>query len=164
MIITTNFVADGKEDLHRLCLTSYHFPDGHMPKAEPHVNAKSEQAFHPTWPSVIVKMKSQSHHFRPKETVSHVSQEAGGIVGAAAPGKLPRNEHQVSNLCRSHFGTDGEKALIDAFSHEFGFAIHLLCAIHLRRKVKQHMQSCNFPDEHRCLWSQERKCVFGGPH
>ena len=24
------------------------------------------------------------------------------------------------------FGTDGEKALINAFSHEFGFAIHLL--------------------------------------
>ena len=47
------------------------------------------------------------------------------------------------------FGTDGKKALIDAFSHEFGFAIYLLCAIHLRRNVKQHMQSCNFPDEHR---------------
>ena len=251
-----------------------------MPKAEPHGNAKSDQAFHPTWPSVIVRMKSQSQQFGPKETVSCVSQEAGGIVGAAAPGKLPRNEHQVSNLrhsqkqpsdssndelfvvmsqCKSKdvtahfirdvkagpdpalviatdqqlndlvkfctspdeftvitvdptfnlgdfevtpityrhlflqsertgkspvfvgpmlihyrkdfatflyfastlvglrrdlerlqaFGTDGEKALIDAFSHEFGFAIHLLCAIHLRRNVKQHMQSCNFPDEHR---------------
>ena len=30
------------------------------------------------------------------------------------------------------FGTDGENALIDAFSYEFGFAIHLLRAIHLR--------------------------------
>ena len=52
----------------------------------------------------------------------------------------------------------GEKALIDAFSHEFGFAIHLLCAIHLRRNVKQHMQSCNFPDEHRC---QTLDDIFG---
>ena len=46
-------------------------------------------------------------------------------------------------LCRDleilqGFGADGEKALIDAFSHEFGFAIHLLCAIHLQRNVKQH--------------------------
>ena len=46
---------------------------------------------------VIVRMKSQSQQFGPKETVSRVSQEAGSIVGAAAPGKLPRNEHQVSN-------------------------------------------------------------------
>ena len=30
-----------------------------------------------------------------------LSQEAGGIVGAAAPGKLPRNEYQVSNLRHS---------------------------------------------------------------
>ena len=38
----------------------YHFPDGHNNKAEPHGNAKSDQAFHPTWPSVIVQLASQS--------------------------------------------------------------------------------------------------------
>ena len=47
------------------------------------------------------------------------------------------------------FGTEWGEALIDAFTREFGFAIHLLCTIHLRQNVKQHMQSCNFPDEHR---------------
>ena len=101
VVTSTNFVADGKGDLHHLCLASYRFPDGHMPKAEPHGNAKSDQAFHPTGSSVIVRMKSQSQQFGPKETVSRVSQEAGGIVGAAAPGKLPRNEYQVSNLRHS---------------------------------------------------------------
>ena len=53
-VITTNFVAYGKGELHHLCLVSYRFPE-------------SKQAFHPTWPSVIVKMKSQSHHFGPKK-------------------------------------------------------------------------------------------------
>lgn len=37
------------------------------------------------------------------------------------------------------FGTDGEKALIDAFSHEFRLAIHLTCSIHVRRNVKDQL-------------------------
>lgn len=35
------------------------------------------------------------------------------------------------------FGTDGEKALFDAFSHEFRFASHLTCFIHVRKNVKE---------------------------
>ena len=46
------------------------------------------------------------------------------------------------------FGTDGETALVDAFSHEFGFAIHLSCALHLRRNIKQQLHSQRFPEEH----------------
>ena len=46
------------------------------------------------------------------------------------------------------FGTDGEAALVDAFSHEFGFALHLSCAIHLRRNIKQQLHSQHFPEEH----------------
>ena len=34
------------------------------------------------------------------------------------------------------FGTDGEQALSDAFKHEFGFAQHLICFIHVQRNVK----------------------------
>ena len=49
-------------DLHYITyvFAPYHFPDGHNNKAEPHGNAKSDQAFHPTWPSVIVQLTSQS--------------------------------------------------------------------------------------------------------
>ena len=37
-------------------------------------------------------------------------------------------------------GTDGELALIDAFKHEFGFAQHLTCFIHVRRNVKDKLR------------------------
>ena len=45
------------------------------------------------------------------------------------------------------FGTDGEEALVDAFSHEFGFVIHLSCMIHLRRNVKEQLCERKFPDQ-----------------
>ena len=38
------------------------------------------------------------------------------------------------------FGTDGETALVGSFSHEFGYAVHLSCAIHLRCNIKQQLQ------------------------
>ena len=57
------------------------------------------------------------------------------------------------------FGTDGEIALVDAFSHEFGYAIHLSCAIHLRRNVKQQLQDRKFPEERRKVTLEE---IFGG--
>ena len=57
------------------------------------------------------------------------------------------------------FGTDGETALIEAMAHEFGFATHLLCAIHLRRNIKQQLHDLNFPVEHRRKVIDE---IFGG--
>ena len=56
------------------------------------------------------------------------------------------------------FGTDGELALVDAFCHEFGFAVHLSCAIHLRRNVKQQLQDKKFPEQHRKVTLDE---IFG---
>lgn len=43
-------------------------------------------------------------------------------------------------------GTNGEKALGDAFSHEFGFSQHL-CFIHIRRNVKDKLNECNIPSD-----------------
>ena len=43
------------------------------------------------------------------------------------------------------FGTDREKALSDAFSHEFGFAQRLTCFIHFRRNIKTKLSECNIP-------------------
>ena len=37
------------------------------------------------------------------------------------------------------FGTDGEKALINAFQHEFPFAQHLTCFIHVCRNIKDEL-------------------------
>ena len=46
------------------------------------------------------------------------------------------------------FGTDGEIALVDAFSHELGYATHLSCMLHLRRNVKQQLQVQHFTEQH----------------
>ena len=46
--------------------------------------------------------------------------------------------------CLRAFGTDGEKALVDAFTHEFRFAIHLYCSIHVRNNVKKTCMEDNF--------------------
>ena len=37
------------------------------------------------------------------------------------------------------FGTDGEKALADAFGHEYRYATRLSCFIHCRRNLKQQL-------------------------
>ena len=42
-------------------------------------------------------------------------------------------------------GTDGEQALVDAFKHEFHYAQHLTCFIHVRSNIKRKLQDCNIP-------------------
>ena len=44
-------------------------------------------------------------------------------------------------------GTDGEQALSDAFKHEFGFAQHMTCFIHVQRNVKDMLHKCNIPQQ-----------------
>ena len=44
-------------------------------------------------------------------------------------------------------GTDSEKALLDAFKHEFGFAQHLTCFIHVCRNVKDKLNECNISSQ-----------------
>ena len=43
------------------------------------------------------------------------------------------------------FGTDGEKALSDAFCHEFGFSQQLTCFLHVRRNIKAKLADCSIP-------------------
>ena len=45
------------------------------------------------------------------------------------------------------FGTDGEKALVDAFSHEFPFALHLTCFNHVRRNIKDQMSKLRLQED-----------------
>ena len=52
---------------------------------------------------------------------------------------------QLEFVCA--IGTDGEKALIDAFKHEFGFAQHLTCFIHDRRNIKNKLHECDIPSQ-----------------
>ena len=44
------------------------------------------------------------------------------------------------------FGTDGEKPLSDAFSHEFHYVIHLTCFNHCPENIKREMQQLGYPE------------------
>ena len=44
------------------------------------------------------------------------------------------------------FGTDGEKSLVDAFAHEFRYAIHLTCFIHFRQNIKRKLHELQYPE------------------
>lgn len=47
------------------------------------------------------------------------------------------------------FGTDGEKALVDAFTHEFPFALHLTCFLHVQRNIKDELATTDFTQDRR---------------
>lgn len=91
-------IVDAQGDLHHLCLASYRFPKGVTPKVTAHGSSKVNHPFHPTWPSVMSKIKQEAHRHGPKETVSCVSKSSGGMIFASCAGQLPRNEHQVANV------------------------------------------------------------------
>ena len=44
-------------------------------------------------------------------------------------------------------GTDGEKALIDAFKHKFSSAQHMTCFIYMCQNVKDKLRECNIPTQ-----------------
>ena len=56
------------------------------------------------------------------------------------------------------FGTDGEKPLSDAFSHEFRYAVHLTCFNHCRQNIKREMQQLGYPES---LISDVLNDIFG---
>ena len=45
------------------------------------------------------------------------------------------------------FGTDGDKALIEAFVHNFPYAIQLRCFIHFKRNVEEKLKSFGIPSK-----------------
>ena len=85
------FLTDSSGDSHHLCLASYRFPEGHVPKALAHGNSKTGAPFYPTWPSTMKKLKSECRERGPKDTVSRVSSVMGGMVLVLPEGSLEMN-------------------------------------------------------------------------
>lgn len=48
------------------------------------------------------------------------------------------------------FGTDGDKALIEAFSHTFPFALRFRCFIHFKKNIKEKEESAHLVYQHVC--------------
>ena len=70
--------VDAKGDSHSLCVASYSFPKGRIPKPTPHGNSKTGSPFHPTWPSTMQEIKNGAEKYGPKETVTWVSKGKWG--------------------------------------------------------------------------------------
>ena len=74
------------------------WPPAFIPKIASHGNSKDKKPFYPTWPSTIDEIKKKCFTHGPKEMVEHLSSAVGAVLSASAPGELPRNEKQVTNL------------------------------------------------------------------
>ena len=90
--------TDADNNPHPLSLVSYRIPSGFTPVLSSHGNSLENKPFFPTWPSTLQRIKEEGVTGGPKATVELLSHEVGGVLGATAPGQLPRNEKQVVNL------------------------------------------------------------------
>ena len=55
---------------------------------------------------------------------------------------ISHNKKLRNALC---FGTDGDKALVEAFAHNFPYALQLRCFIHFKKNVQEKLRSLGFP-------------------
>lgn len=83
------FSTDNHGSRHPLCLLAYCMPKNFKPFAKPHGNSKCSKPYYATCPSTMHMLKTESKESGPKEVVSAVSLEVGGVIGAIAPGQLP---------------------------------------------------------------------------
>lgn len=74
----------------------YYIPKWFRPTVSPHGNAKCQKPYHPTWPSTQELIKKECRRHGPKHTIQSVSSKPGGVMNVDAPGKIPRNERQVT--------------------------------------------------------------------
>lgn len=97
-----------------------------------------------TYRNLLLKCRRTEHHpvmigptmIHYRKTFSSYLFLASSIVGQC------RDTEKVRV-----FGTDGENALIDAFSHEFPFALHLTCFNHVRRNIKDELSKLSMPED-----------------
>ena len=113
------FSTDVDNNPHHLCLVAYRLSAGFTPSLASHGNAKEKKPFHPTWPSTLARVQEKCSTCGPKGTVEQVSSEAGGGLGALAPGQLPRNEKQVANQRRKMKSTLASSGLSPAADELF---------------------------------------------
>ena len=82
----------------------YWFDSGreHKVLIRSHENSKRrKQSFCHTHPSILNALKEEARNHPPKEAVSVVYEEKGGMMGAKSLGELPRNRGQISNMRRN---------------------------------------------------------------
>ena len=95
--------VDSVGDQLNLTFVQYSFcGKPHSVLQRPHGNSKSSQPFVRTTPSTLQKLKDcRKNHQTPKQAVSTITNEKGGIVNTKAVGDIPRNRRQVYNIKNS---------------------------------------------------------------
>ena len=123
-----SFITDASFIPHELCLAIYYMPPGFTPTVTSHGNSKSNTLFYPTLPSTVECIKKECLSDGPKEVVSTITSEVGGVLDASCPGAMPRNEQQISDYKRRTTGikkSDDElyavmvKAHLEDSNHKF---------------------------------------------
>ena len=56
------------------------------------------------------------------------------------------------------FGTDGDKALVEAFAHNFPYALQLRCFVHFKKNIQKKLRSIGFPSS---VSDRELADIFG---
>ena len=111
--ITCTFLrTDPSGDQLNRAFVQYSFSSKPHPILQkPHGNSKSSKPFVRTTPSTLQKLKEcRRANQLPKQAVSAVTKEKGGIVNARTIGDIPRNRRQVYNIKRNQ-GEDGDALL-----------------------------------------------------
>ena len=94
------FYADSSGDQLNLVFVQYVFSGKpHDILQKPHGNCKYDnKPFVRTTPSTLQKLKECSKHLPPRQVVSKVTAEGGGVLNASSIGNIPRNRKQVYNI------------------------------------------------------------------
>ena len=67
----------------------------------PHGNLKkAKESYFRTKPSVLSKIREYGSYMRPKQVVSAIERDAGGLISISSPSDVPRNRMQVHNKVR----------------------------------------------------------------
>lgn len=75
--------------------------DTEMVFSKPHGNAKKrKENYIRTKPSVLRSIKEYSRSMRPKQVISTIQKDAGGVYGMKCPSDIVRNRSQVYNAVR----------------------------------------------------------------
>ena len=94
------FFLDNDGNPHQYAFVVYYFPRGVLPEIQPHGNSKDKSPYYPTLPSTCHVIKSEATRCGPKQAVSRVTAQVGGVMSITSPGQLPRNERQMKYFAK----------------------------------------------------------------
>ena len=164
-----SYVIDDEGKTVQYAVVQYLFSDGNeIPVVLlPHGNAKRvSSSYRRTQKSTLSKMKKTAG--KPKDVISKVFDEAGGMLGASSSSEIPRNRRQIyniqhSSLSHGSIGTSGKPDPI--------FELLQQCKMDLTPGGRKFIRSVNFETSPSCVIATDaqlqnvvRFCTNQGPH